>query len=206
LKIREIAQSANTTLLEWKKKGNRHNASTMFMRRIAVVQRSAQLCHEFSRRDLGDLWRRFWIASSDEKICKDCFADGEWLASVTCDVDTKVSRLDLRAFSWSGLTLIHIPSSVEVICECCFSACKSLASVTFDSDTKVSRFDNYAFRGSGLTSIHIPSSIEVICKACFYESRSLASVTFDADLKVSQLEDNAFSKSGLTSIHIVRDR
>jgi hypothetical protein len=105
-------------------------------------------------------------------------------ASVAFDPDTKISRFEGDAFSWSGLTLIHIPSSVEVICESCFCGCKSLASITFDADTKVSRFESYALRESGLILVHIPSSVEVICEFWFSRCKSLVSVARDPGLKL----------------------
>jgi hypothetical protein len=140
------------------------------------------LCHEF----LSDDCRasRFGIASSYEVICEDCFSGCKSLASVTFDSNSKMSRFDVCAFSWSGLTSIYIPSLVEVICESCFSQCKSLVSVTFDSDIKVSPFDRCAFYQTGLISIHIPSSVEVICEGCFSGCKSLASVTHDPDSKL----------------------
>jgi hypothetical protein len=60
--------------------------------------------------------------------------------SITFESGSQLSQLAKWAFSWSGLTSIHLPASVTVIGESCFSYCGSLASITFDSASK--------FRGS----------------------------------------------------------
>jgi hypothetical protein len=118
-------------------KGNPFKGSTVFSRRITVVQGILRLCSAFSIDDQSAQGRRFWIASFYEAICERCFSGCKSLASVTFDADTKVSRFEGSAFSKSGLTSIHIPSSVEMTCESCFSECKSLASVTHDPDSKL---------------------------------------------------------------------
>jgi hypothetical protein len=164
-------------------KENPFKGSTVFSRQVTVVQGILWLCHDFSSSDQGDQEPHFWIASSYEAICKDCFSECKSLVSVTFDADSTVSRFDAFAFSLSGLTSIYIPSFIEVICEYCFYQCESLASVAFDVDSKVSRFDCKAFSESGLTSIHIHLSVEMICESYFSKCKSLASVLFDPTSK-----------------------
>jgi hypothetical protein len=116
---------------------NPFKGSTVFSRRIMVIQGRVRFCDEFSSDDRVKRKTRFWIASSYEVICTCCFSGCKSLASVTFDADAKVSRFDGSAFRQSGLTSIRIPSSVEVICETCFSGCSSLASVTHDPGSKL---------------------------------------------------------------------
>jgi hypothetical protein len=50
---------------------NPFKGSTLFSRRITIIQARVQLCDEFwsvDRGDRGDRESRFWIASSDEVI------------------------------------------------------------------------------------------------------------------------------------------
>jgi hypothetical protein len=112
-------------------------------------------------------------------ICESCFYSCRSLPSVTFDANSRLSRLEKKAFYGSGLQSIHLPGSLEVICESCFSSCRSLASVTFDTNSRLSHLESRAFSESGLQSIHFPESLEVICKSCFSRCRSLTSVAFD---------------------------
>jgi hypothetical protein len=45
------------------------------------------------------------------------------------ETSSRLSRLEARAFSWSGLQSIHLPASVTVIGENCFSDCESVTSI-----------------------------------------------------------------------------
>jgi hypothetical protein len=114
---------------------NPFKGSTVFSRRITVIQGRVRLCDEFSSGDR--MASCFWIVSSYEVICKRCFERCESLVCVISDADTKVSRFEGYAFCESGLTSIHIPSSVEVICEGCCYRCQLFASVTRDPSSKL---------------------------------------------------------------------
>jgi hypothetical protein len=99
--------------------------------------------------------------------------------SVIFEANSQLSRLEVRAFSESGLTSIHLPASVTVIGESCFSHCGSLVSITFETGSQLSELAKWAFRGSCLTSIHLPASVTVIGERCFSDCDSLTSITFD---------------------------
>jgi hypothetical protein len=157
---------------------------TLFDRRMTVVCGILRFCSGISKRFMSGYHTRVWIPSSVEVIYECSFNEYISLSSVTFDDDSKLTRLEHRAFWSSGLTSIHIPSSVELICERCFSRCSSLSSVTFDDDSKLTRLERWAFASSALTSIHIPSSVEVICEWCFSQCDSLSSVTFNVDSKL----------------------
>jgi hypothetical protein len=70
---------------------NPFNGSTVFSRRITVIQGSVRLRDEFWSGDRGDLQTRFWIISSSEVIRERFFFQCQSLASVTFEADTKVS-------------------------------------------------------------------------------------------------------------------
>jgi hypothetical protein len=59
------------------------------------------------------LWK-LWFPSSVEAICEFCFRNCNSLASVTFDANSRLSRLENRAFYESGLQSIHLPGSLEV--------------------------------------------------------------------------------------------
>jgi hypothetical protein len=146
--------------------------------------------------------RRHWISSSVEVICEGFLFSGGSLKSISFESNSKLTRIERRAFRASALTSIHLPAAVEVICESCFSVCRSLISISFELNSKLSRIERDAFRGSGLTSIHLPASVEMIGQLCFSECRSLISISFEANSKLSRIEDGAFRWSGLTSIRL----
>jgi hypothetical protein len=64
-RVREISQFHFSRMQSVKDpKGNPFKGSTVFSRRITVVQGLLQFCHEFLSSDRGNLESRFWIASS----------------------------------------------------------------------------------------------------------------------------------------------
>jgi hypothetical protein len=162
--------------------------SVVYHRRQEVVEGVVRPLSEFSKQ--GHLFRQ-WICCSIEVICEKCFLDCQSLKSLSFESDSKLSRIERKAFCGSGLTSIHLPASVEVICEECFLFCGSLETISFESGSKLSRIERKAFRESGLTSIHLPASIEVICEECFLDCKSLGSVTIDGDTKLCESQFSA---------------
>jgi hypothetical protein len=60
---------------------------------------------------------RVVIESSVVVIGEGCFSGCMLVMSVTLDCDSKLSRIEERAFHGSALMSIHLPSSVEVLGE-----------------------------------------------------------------------------------------
>jgi hypothetical protein len=85
---------------------------------------------------------------------------------VTFPVESKLSRLEQDAFSFSGLKSIAIPALLEIICENCFQVCASLESMRFPPESQSSQLEQEAFLGSGLKSIAIPASVKMIGQWC----------------------------------------
>jgi hypothetical protein len=148
----------------------------VYHRRIKVVD--GIRCLSDVLRPVCLLWR-CWFPSSVEVICESYFSSCKALASVTFDVNSRLSRLEKLAFFQSGLQSIHLLGSLELICESCFGHCKSLASVTFDVHSRLYRLEKAAFFESGLQSIHLPGSLEMICESCFSDCHSLTSIALD---------------------------
>jgi hypothetical protein len=70
-------------------------------------------------------------------ICEHCFAFCHSLKVISIESDSKLSRIERKAFYRSGLTSIHLPASVVVIYESCFLKCTSLGSLTIDRGSKL---------------------------------------------------------------------
>jgi hypothetical protein len=119
--------------------------------------------------------------------------------SITFEKNSKLSRVEDRAFSCSDPASIQIPASVEVICEFCFSNCKNLESIAFEANSKLSRIEEHVFYNSGLTSIQIPANVEVIDEYCFSYCESLESVTFEEGSKLSTEKKNDLLRQILRS-------
>jgi hypothetical protein len=56
---------------------------------------------------------------------------------VRFESESRLSRIEKKAFSGSHLIEIVIPASVEFLGESCFSFCGSLSSVTFESGSRL---------------------------------------------------------------------
>jgi hypothetical protein len=67
-----------------------------------------------------------------------------WAAWIMFKCITRLSRLESRALSWTGLTLLHLSASIAFIREACFALCSSLASIAFEAHTRLSRLESRA--------------------------------------------------------------
>jgi hypothetical protein len=55
------------------------------------------------------------IPKSVEVLCKECFSNCKSLTSITFESDSRLQRIEERAFAGTGLKSIIVPSSVEVL-------------------------------------------------------------------------------------------
>jgi hypothetical protein len=81
---------------------------------------------------------RSLFVAAVELVCESCFAQCTSLMSIMFAIESKLSRLEKRAFHGTGVGAVAFPESLDVICESCFSECKKLASVTFAVASKFS--------------------------------------------------------------------
>jgi hypothetical protein len=84
----------------------------------------------------------------------------ESLESVTFESQSRLKRIEERAFAENGLNGISSPASVEIICEFAFSECESLESVTFESGSRLREVGRCRFSGSpSVGLVAFPQSI-----------------------------------------------
>jgi riboflavin biosynthesis pyrimidine reductase len=89
------------------------------------------------------------------------------LESVIFDEHSRITRIDARAFMYSGIQKISFPKSLLVIEESAFLGCRELASVTFEAGSQLTDIKAYAFTFTNIEEIIIPMSAKVIGKAAF---------------------------------------
>jgi hypothetical protein len=81
------------------------------------------------------------------------------LSAITFESNSRLTRIESKAFDQSSLSLVIIPRNVEILGSKCFSFCESLSSITFESNSHLTRIESEAFSSSSLQSILIPSTI-----------------------------------------------
>jgi hypothetical protein len=170
------------------------------------------------------------LPSSLEIIGERCFQECQILDSLEFEGDSKLARIEERAFKDTTLKELIIPADVTFLA----------GSVFLDLNRESIKFApsliHYDFNGMFLQDlsgrsviryfgtqmeIAMNSSVEVIGDFCFFVYppdskllrieksafqpdwiKSLTSVTFDTDSCLSRIDSSAFTASGLTSIHI----
>jgi hypothetical protein len=148
----------------------RPRISMVCHRRLEVV---GGVVSPLSSLQKDDLFRipRFWISSLVEVIYESSFSLCDSLTSISFESASKLSRIERKAFSGSGLESIHLPASVEVICGYSFAHCKSLSSVNFDADSRLQRIEEFAFAWTGITEMRIPGGLIFISASAFSAGR-----------------------------------
>jgi hypothetical protein len=93
-----------------------------------------------------------------EILGSDCFSWCRSLRSVSCESNSRLRRIESRAFSHSSLQSIVIPCTVEILCSKCFFECESLRSVSLKSNSRLMRIESRALPRFG-GPITIPSAV-----------------------------------------------
>jgi hypothetical protein len=101
------------------------------------------------------------LPSSVQKLGHDCFASCQRLTTVMFPADSKLVRIESKAFAYCRkLGPIRLPTSVERIPEYCFSGCDSMSNLAFSLPSHLRELLDLP---TGLTEvIEIPDSVEVI--------------------------------------------
>jgi hypothetical protein len=134
------------------------------------------------------------LPASVELICERAFFFCSSLTEISFECDSRLTRLEREAFSWSGLT------SVQRICELCFAFCSSLPQIRFELDARLSHIEREVFSWSALTAIAFPVSVEVICESCISHCQRPRSVTIDPQ---SPFRASSFSRAFLLRFPMV---
>jgi hypothetical protein len=140
----------------------------------------------------------FEIGRNLEILGSKCFSSCKSLLWITFESNSRLTRIESDAFSYSSLQSILIPRNVEILESECFSHCKSLSSIIFESNSCLTRIESKAFLYSSLQSILIPRNVEIIGSKCFYGCKSLSSITFESNSLLTRIESGAFR--GVTSL------
>ncbi|MDR2412575.1 MAG: leucine-rich repeat domain-containing protein [Holosporales bacterium] len=93
---------------------------------------------------------------------EEVFSECRTLTSVLFGSDSRLSRIESRAFRATGLMEIIIPASVEFIGERSFAKCEALSSVRFEPDSQLRKIEKHAFSETGLVEIILPASVEFL--------------------------------------------
>jgi hypothetical protein len=84
---------------------------------------------------------RLWLPSPIIFIPSESVSENESIRSVVIEHQSKLDRIEMKAFENTGVKFVRVPASVEVLGEVCFSSCRSLSSVTFASGSRLSRIE-----------------------------------------------------------------
>jgi hypothetical protein len=80
------------------------------------------------------------------------------LSSVSFESNSRLTRIESTAFSYSSLQSIVIPRNVEILGSACFSNCQSLSSISFESNSPLTRIESKAFDSLKIVIV-IPSAV-----------------------------------------------
>jgi hypothetical protein len=136
------------------------------------------------------------IGSDIEILGSSSFSQCEFISSITFASNSRLTRIESKAFSYSSLQSIVIPRNVEILDSSCFS-CGSLSSISFESDSRLARIESEVFAHSSLQSIVIPRNVEILGSSCFSECKSLSSISFESNSRLARIESKAFDGLGV---------
>jgi hypothetical protein len=121
---------------------------------------------------------------------------------VIFETESRLQRIEKRAFYGTGRTAITIPSSVEEIRKQGFDLCKSLSEVAFEPKSKLKRIGDSAFSRTALKKVIIPSSVEVVGKFCFESCESLREISFEKNSELKEIGKWAFGGTKIEKFEI----
>jgi hypothetical protein len=133
------------------------------------------------------------ILSDIEIFGSNCFSFCKSLSSISFESNSRLTRIESKAFRRSSLQSIVIPRNVEILGSSCFKWCESFSSISFESNSRLIRIESKAFRYSSLQSIEIPRNVEIIGLLCFSDCKSLLSISFESNSRLKRLESQVFN-------------
>jgi hypothetical protein len=131
------------------------------------------------------------IPNDIEILGSSCFEECLALSSITFEANSRLTRIESKAFSKLLLQSILIPRSVEILYSECFFKCQFLSSISFESNSRLTRIESKAFSKSLLQSILIPQNVEILCSKCFTSCKALSSISFESHSQLKGIESHA---------------
>ena len=108
-------------------------------------------------------------------------------------IPNSVEKIDVHAFSASGITSIKIPNNVTIIEQHAFYDCSSLQAVTFNSNSKIKTIGLESFKNCiSLNGITIPNSVTRIYYNAFENCSTLETVLFEDNIQLATIEHDTF--------------
>lgn len=123
----------------------------------------------------GTVPKHLIIPENVKKIASGVFSGNQDIETVVFPDELEV--IDSGAFSWSGLTEIHIPGSFEKIGNGVFQECRDLKNIILEEG--ITSISNAAFSASGLERIFFPESMTTFESAgIFADTNNLMVIKF----------------------------
>jgi hypothetical protein len=124
------------------------------------------------------------------------------LKSMRFEWNSRLTGVELEAFSYLSFQWILIPSKGEILGWWCFSSCISPSSITFESNSSLTRVESRLVSDLSLQSIFISTSVERLGSKCFHDCESLSSMIFKSNSYLARIESERSSFSSLQLILI----
>jgi len=121
-----------------------------------------------------------------KEIPKLLFSDCYNLKEIT--IPDGVTKIEERAFYWSGIENINLPTTLQTIGKEAFSECNYLKSIILPPNLKT--IEERAFSCSKLESVNLPSSVVTLGESVFEYCYSLKSVVLPENL--TTMPNNVF--------------
>jgi hypothetical protein len=129
------------------------------------------------------------MPSTVQILGSDCFLSCKSLSSISFESNSRLTRIESEAFSYSSLESILIPFDIEILGSSCFSCCHSLSSLSFESNSRLTRIESHAFSSSSLESIVILRNVQFIDGSAFSSVR-LSSILIESGNEILSIEND----------------
>ncbi len=114
---------------------------------------------------------------------------------------TKVTTIEKRAFTYSGIKSLTLPSNVTFVGDWAFAYCDALTSVDFyQCSGDVFSGSNIFNSCKSLTSVTISENINSLGNNMFSGCSNLRDVTFEEGCQLTTIATNAFRNTAITTI------
>lgn len=116
--------------------------------------------------------------------------------------NSKLQKIDDKAFMYSKIEEITIPLHVTIIGNYAFEYCGNLKKIVFSKGCKLEIIGNYAFYESSLVSVYFPKSVSKIQYSAFSNCKNLKNLFFPENSELKLIESHAFYGTAIENIQI----